>query len=265
MNSSFTGKAGLVTGAGAGIGAATAKHLAAAGASVLVADVRLDAAEATAQEIVSSGGTAKAVHCDVAVEDHVNAMVAEAAAQFGALDFAVNNAATSSKQAPLHEVPVAEWDRLMNVNLRGVFLCLRAEVPAMRTGGGGAIVNISSGMGLRAMPGMTAYGASKHGVIGLSKVAALDYAAEGIRVNVVCPASVATGLPPEALKRLSRVAPMGRLGHPDEAANLIAFLLSDEASYLTAGVYTADGGGLSPVATAWASGAFFPADAEADE
>ena len=242
----FSGKVALVTGAGSGIGAATAARLAAGGAFVAVADRSAPAAEAVANRITAAGGQALPVELDVT--DSVAAMDAVAALvrERGALHLAVNNAGITLPLCEIGSIPLEDWRRVMSVNVDGVFHCLRAEVAAMRSNGGGAIVNLSSIMGLDAMAGAGVYAASKHAVIGLTKAAALDYARVPIRVNAVAPGYVDTPLlgarGADSRQRLESLHPIGRMARAEEIADLIAYLLSDRAAFITGSVHAIDGG-----------------------
>jgi NAD(P)-dependent dehydrogenase (short-subunit alcohol dehydrogenase family) len=231
----LAGKVALVTGGASGIGAATAELLADRGAEVVVADL--------------SGG--EGVHAlDVTDEGAVDRLVAGVVDTHGRLDLAANVAGTSGTYANVVDTSTEDWARTLRVNLDGVFFCLRAELRAMRAGGdGGAVVNVSSGAGLMGVPGMGAYAASKHAVIGITRSAALEVAREGIRVNAVCPGSVRTpmlrgfvGGDEEALEKMGRQSPIGRIAEPVEIAEAIVWLLSDAARYVTGDVIRTDGG-----------------------
>ena len=244
----LTGRVGLVTGGASGIGAATVRLLVARGARVLVADRDVDAGEALAAEL---GGpeVARFLATDVTDADQVAAMVAAAVDGFGGLDLAVNNAGTSGTYTALTDHTLDDWERTVSINLTGVFLCLRAEVPALLARGGGAIVNTASGAGLMGFAHLPAYVASKHGVVGLTKSVALEYARKGIRVNVVCPGSVRTpmlagfvGGDEDALEGMGKMSPIGRLGTPAEIAEAIVWLCTDASSFVTGAAVTVDGG-----------------------
>lgn len=237
----------LVTGGGSGIGRATALLLASGGAQVLVADVDADAADRVAKEI---DGLAQRV--DVSDPDSVAAMVGAAVSSFGGLDVAVNSAGVSGGFARLPDVPLDEWHRTIAVNQTGVFLCLRAEIPAMLASGGGSIVTIASAAGAMGVPGMASYAASKHAVIGLTKTAALEWARKGIRVNAVLPGTVRTpmlegftGGDPATIEAMGRAQPIGRLASPEEVAAAVGWLCSDAASYVTGACLPVDGGSLA--------------------
>ncbi|MDE2561812.1 MAG: glucose 1-dehydrogenase [Sphingomonadales bacterium] len=239
---SLAGRVAIVTGAGMGMGEATARLFAARGAKVVLADINAAAGEAAAASIRDDGGEARFVACDVSDEASVAAMVAATVEAFGRLDCAVNNAAITPDLLPIAEADMAAWDRVIAVDLRGVMLCMKYEIRQMLAQGtGGAIVNISSVSGVRPQPGNPAYVAAKHGVIGLTKAGSMDYAPKGIRVNAVLPGAIDTPMLREALETNNfteeQFAPvlslLGRFGRPEEVAEASAWLCSDASSYVT--------------------------------
>jgi NAD(P)-dependent dehydrogenase (short-subunit alcohol dehydrogenase family) len=241
----LAGRVALVTGGASGIGRATALLMAQEGARVLVADRDGEGAARTAAAITQAGGTAQGHAADVTDEAQVAGMVQAALSAYGALDCAFNNAGVAPSEAqPLAEISAEEWARVININLTGVFLCMKHEIPAMR--GSGSIVNTSSIAGRIALPRAGAYVAAKHGVIGLTKVAALDHAKDGVRVNAVCPGYVETPLASRGIERrreaiLARV-PLGRIGTVEEIAEVVVWLCSDHARFVTGEAIAADGG-----------------------
>jgi NAD(P)-dependent dehydrogenase (short-subunit alcohol dehydrogenase family) len=249
MEISFKNKVVLVTGGGSGIGLATAKAFAKSGASVVLTGRRNDIIQAAANEITQYGGIAVAIRGDVSDEQQVNKILEEIVDRFGRLDIAINNAGFEQKADALADIPVDEFDKIINIHLRAVFLCMKREIPIMLKNGGGAIVNISSGAGVKGIQGVAAYTAAKHGVIGLSKSAALDYAASNIRVNVVAPGYVSTpmadrytGGTQEGRESVVKQVPVGRWGEAEEIAAAILYLCSDIAAFTTGAVLIADGG-----------------------
>jgi NAD(P)-dependent dehydrogenase (short-subunit alcohol dehydrogenase family) len=237
MDYGLKGRVALVTGAASGIGKATAALLAGSGARVVASDLR------AGDDVVAA---------DVTDGEAMRAVVAQAVETHGRLDLAANCAGVGGGHAATHEYPEAEFDRIVAINLRGTWLSMRAELEAMLTTGGGAIVNVSSTLGLRGSPFAAPYSASKHGVLGLTKTAALEYAQQGIRVNAVCPGAIDTPMMDETFERfpgfretLTAYVPMGRMGGADEVAGAIAWLCSDAASFVTGEALTVEGGLLS--------------------
>lgn len=241
----FVGRVALVTGAGSGIGAAVARLLARGGAEVIVSDIAQDAARQIADEIRSHGGTAQALVLDVSDQRAVQRALEAIGRAHGGLDLAVNNAGITGALYATGDFELETWHRVLDINLNGLFYCLRHELPEMLKRGKGAIVNVTSILGVNGMAGTSAYTASKHAVIGLTKACALDYATRGIRVNAVAPGYVDTPLVSNdaALRRkLDAMHPMKRIAAPEEVAEVIGFMLSDRASFVTGSVHLADGG-----------------------
>jgi NAD(P)-dependent dehydrogenase (short-subunit alcohol dehydrogenase family) len=247
MTQDFAGKVAFVTGAASGIGEAVALQLASRGAKVVVADLKLDAANAVVEKIKSAGGEAAAVEVDVSKADQVEKAVQFTVDTFGKLDAAVNNAGIGGKAAKAGEYTLDDWHKVIDVNLNSVFYSMKSEIAAMEKSGGGAIVNMASILGTNGFANAPAYVAAKHGVVGLTKAAAIDYAKQGIRVVAVGPGFIETPLlgsstPPDVLQGLRSLHPVGRLGQSDEVAALTVFLLSDAASFITGSYHLVDGG-----------------------
>ncbi|PYS99783.1 MAG: short chain dehydrogenase [Acidobacteria bacterium] len=245
----YKGKVAFVTGAGSGIGRATALAFAREGASVTVADIFEESSRETARLIEEQGGRALSVTCDVTRSEDIKAALDKTIAEFGRLDVAFNNAGVEQKNLAVADIDQDEFERLVGVNLRGVFLCMKYEIPLMLKQGGGAIVNTSSGAGVIGIKGGSAYAATKHAVIGLSKSAALDYAAQNIRVNVIAPGYIATpmmdrftGGTEEGWAQVVSEEPIGRAGRPEEIADSVVWLCSDAASFIVGHALVADGG-----------------------
>ncbi len=243
-------KVALVTGAASGIGRASAIALAREGAALCVSDINNEGGEQTARQIIESGGSALFVHCDVTQADDVRAMVEATCSAYGRLDAAVNNAGIAgSFDRRLHEADDDVFAQVIDINLRGVWLCMKAELEQMLPQSQGTIVNIASVAGLIGAPKAAAYTASKHAVVGITKSAALDYARQGIRINAVCPAYTDTPMVQDAIAAqpvmgsiMERAIPMGRLGQPGEIANAVVWLCSDASSFVTGHTLVLDGG-----------------------
>ena len=239
----------LVTGAGSGIGRATAQAFAEAGYRVVVSDVDAEANEETAQDLRDQGGTALAVTADVSEPSDVRDLLVKTQDEFGRLDAACNNAGIEGAQVPTAESTEDNWDRVLGINLKGVWLCMKHEIPLLLETGGGSIVNVSSIAGIVGFPNIPAYVASKHGMNGLTKTAALEYAEQDLRVNAICPGAIETPMierftheEAEQRAQLESLHPLGRMGTPDEVATAVRWLCSDEASFVTGHIMPVDGG-----------------------
>lgn len=248
MNQPFSGKVALVTGAASGIGRASAITFAQQGAKVVVADVLVEAGEETVQMIKEAGGDAIFIATDVSKASEVEALVRQTVTHYGRLDVAHNNAAIEGALAPTASYTEEDWDRTINVNLKGTWLCMKYEILQMLQQGGGAIVNTASVVGLVGTMGLPAYCASKGGVVQLTKAAALEYAKAGIRINAVCPGATYTPMlnrllaQPEAETGMLATIPLGRISKPEEVAAAAVWLCSDAASYVTGHIMVVDGG-----------------------
>ena len=243
------GKVTIITGASRGIGKATARLLASQGATVVLAARNEQAIMLLSDEIQSAGGAAMAVPVDIGIPDSVETLIRKTVEAYGRLDGAFNNAAGGPPPTPLADLTVGDFDQSIAVNIRGTFLCMKYEIPAMLAAGGGSIVNMSSTAGLRGVPGLAGYVASKHAIIGLTKVAALDYGRRGIRVNALTPGPIVTerlaALEPREREKISAFVPIGRLGRPEEVAATVAWLLSEQSSFINGAVIPVDGGKLA--------------------
>ena len=245
MEKIFANKVAIVTGGASGIGKSTAVAFAAQGAKVVVVDVQ-DGAE-TLDLIKKAGGDGIFVKCDVSHENDVKILVEKTIETYGRLDFGVNNAGTEGVQTPLQELSEKDWDRTININLKGIWLCMKHEIPhLLKQGKGAAIVNTASIAGVVGFANMAAYVSSKHGVVGLTKVAALELAKTGVRVNALCPGVIHTpmvdrALSPELETAYNAMIPAGRMGLPEEMAETIVYLCSDAASYVNGHAMVADG------------------------
>lgn len=249
MAGQLDGKVALVTGGSSGIGRATALAFAREGAKVVVADVMVEGGQETVRLLTAAGGQGLFVKTDVSHAPEVEALIKQAVATYGRLDCAFNNAGVEGAFVSTTEYSEADWDRVLAINLKGVWLCMKYEIAHMLRQGSGAIVNTASGAGLVGVPNLSAYVASKHGVVGLTKTAALEYAKAGIRVNAVCPGVIHTPMVarltssrPDLSEALVAAEPMGRAGRPEEVAAAVVWLCSDAASFVTGHALSVDGG-----------------------
>ncbi|EWY36290.1 short-chain dehydrogenase [Skermanella stibiiresistens SB22] len=242
----FEGKTAFITGAASGIGRATAVAFAVEGARVVVTD-RVEAAlRETGESVKEIGGEVLAIACDVSKPEEIEAAVARAVNTFGRIDCAFNNAGVENKATPLHEIELEEWDRILGINLRGTFVCMKHEIAQMLRQGGGVVVNTSSGAGIRGVAGGASYAASKHAMIGMTKSAALDYAKRNIRVNCVLPGNIATPMMDRFtdgdIQKAIDLEPVGRLGKPEEIAEAVLWMCSDLGGFVTGASVVVDGG-----------------------
>ncbi|MCF6760254.1 SDR family oxidoreductase [Pseudomonas fragi] len=252
MGMTFTGQVALVTGAGAGIGQATALAFAGEGLKVVVADRDVAGGEDTVAQIKAAGGSAIFLGCDVTVEAQVKQLMEQTISTYGRLDYAFNNAGIEIEQGRLADGTLDEFDAIMGVNVKGVWLCMKYQLPLMLAQGGGAIVNTASVAGLGAAPKMSIYSASKHAVIGLTKSAAIEYAKKRIRVNAVCPAVIDTAMfrrayeaDPRKAEFAAAMHPVGRIGKVEEVASAVLYLCCDGAAFTTGHALAVDGGALA--------------------
>lgn len=242
----FTSKIVFITGAASGIGHAAALAFAQEGAQVAILDRSADALKTVETAIQDLGGNVLSISCDISSPDQVKAAIKQVIDHFGRLDVAFNNAGVENKATPVHEIELAEWDRILNINLRGTFTCMKYELAQMVKQGGGVVVNTSSGAGIRGVAGGAAYAASKHAIIGLTRSAALDYAKDNIRVNAVLPGNIETPMMNRftngELQKAIDLEPVGRLGKPEEIAEAVLWMASDLGGFVTGASTVIDGG-----------------------
>lgn len=242
----FTDRVAFITGAASGIGRAAAIAFATEGARVAILDRSADALRTVEASVKEAGGEVLAIACDVSSPDQVEGAIKQIVDRFGRLDIAFNNAGVENKAAPVHEIDLAEWDRIIGINLRGTFLCMKHELAQMVKQGGGVVVNTSSGAGIRGVAGGAAYAASKHAIIGLTRSAALDYAKQNIRVNAVLPGNIETPMMDRFtggdIQKAIDLEPVGRLGKPEEIAEAVLWMASDLGGFVTGAATVIDGG-----------------------
>jgi NAD(P)-dependent dehydrogenase (short-subunit alcohol dehydrogenase family) len=242
----FNNKIVFITGAASGIGRAAAIAFANEGARVAIADCSADELKSAEDLVRGTGGEVLALLCDVSLPDQVEAAVKQTIQRFGRLDIAFNNAGVENKAAPVHEIDLAEWDHILNINLRGTFTCMKHELAQMVKQGSGVVVNTSSGAGIRGVEGGSAYAASKHAIIGLTRSAALDYAKQNIRVNAVLPGNIETPMMDRFtggdIQKAINLEPVGRLGKPEEIAEAVLWMASDLGGFVTGAATVIDGG-----------------------
>ena len=242
----FPGKVVFITGAASGIGRATAIAFAAEGARVAILDRTEDGLSETASAVRSAGAEALVIACDVSQPDQIEAAVGRVVETFGRLDIAFNNAGVENKPAPVHEISLSEWDRILDINLRGTFVCMKHELSQMVRQGSGVIINTSSGAGVRGVAGGASYTASKHAIIGLTKAAALDYAKLNIRVNAILPGNIETPMMDRFtngdIQKAIDLEPVGRLGKPEEIADAVLWMSADLGAFVTGAAICVDGG-----------------------
>ena len=245
-NQRFTNKVVFVTGAASGIGRAAAIAFASEGARLAILDRSADELKEVERSARKAGSEVLAIPCDVSEPDRVQAAIKQVTETFGRLDVAFNNAGVENKATPVHEIELAEWDRILGINLRGLFVCMKHELAQMVKQGGGVVVNTSSGAGIRGVAGGAAYAASKHAIIGLTRSAALDYAKQNIRVNAVLPGNIETPMMDRFtggdIQKAIDLEPVGRLGKPEEIAEAVLWMASDLGGFVTGAATVVDGG-----------------------